>query len=99
MGHIAIVHGRLQGPKLRLDKGGPAGQPRVFSAQAIYFSESPASLLSNALTRYISETRVRVQRVLLSEVHFCPGAERATPRVKMEKPRAYIAVHYNPTPN
>ena len=74
-------------------------EPRTRGEQTIYFLESPASLLSNALTRYISDIRVRVQRVLLSEVQFCPGAERATPRVKMEKPRAYITAHYNPTPN
>ena len=68
-------------------------EPRTRGEQTIYFLESPASLLSNALTCYISETRVHVQRMLLSEVPFCPGAERATPRVKMEKPRAYIVVH------
>ena len=68
-------------------------EPRTRGEQTIYFLGSPASLLSNALTRYISDIRVRVQRMLLSEAPFCPGAERATPRVKMEKPRAYIAVH------
>ena len=74
-------------------------EPRTRGEHTIYFLEGPVLLLSNALTRYISDTRVRVQRVLRSEVHFCPRAERATPRVKMGKPRAYIAAHYNPTPN